>query len=78
MRRGTQNPNLKSIKVFLMFCFYYFEKVFKARFYELLNRMFLGSSKNSKTFLLGISDDKAITECRRSPNGTFNKKELTS
>ena len=53
------------------------KKVLEARSVKLLNEeSFLVSSDNSKTYFVGIANDKGIFKFRKSRNVTFNKHEI--
>ena len=76
-----KRPNLESIKVFGCSAFVHVEKIFVEIFRGKIDRtsqkrIFLGSSDNSKSYLVGIPNDKGVFKVRKSRNVTFNENEM--
>ena len=72
-----KKPNLESIKVFGCSAFVHVAKSFRGKIDRTSQkRIFLGSSENSKTYFVGIPNDKGIITVRKSRNVTFNKNEM--
>ena len=70
-------PNLESIKVFCCSSFVRVEKVFRVKIDKTSQKKcFLVSSDNSRTYFVGIPNDKGIIKVRKSRNVTFNKNEI--
>ena len=72
-----KKPNLESIKVFGCSAFVHVEKKFRGNIYRTSQKgILLGSSDNSKTYLVGIPNDKGVFKVRKSRNVTFNENEM--
>ena len=72
-----KKPNLESIKVFGCSAFVHVEKNFRGKIDRTSQKgIFLGSSDNSKTYLVGTPNDKGIFKVRKSRNVTFNENEM--
>ena len=71
-----KKPNLESIKVFGCSAFVHVEKSFRGKIDRTSQKgIFLGSSDNSKTYLIG-RNDKKVFKIRKSRNVTFNENEM--
>ena len=69
-----KKSNLESIKVFGCSAFVHVEKSFRGKFDRTSQKgKFLGSSDNSKTYLIGVRNDKGVFKVRKSQNVTFNE-----
>ena len=72
-----KKPNLESIKVFSCSAFVHVEKSFRGKIDRTSQKeIFLGSSDNSKTYLVDIPNDKGVFKVRKSRNVTFNENEM--
>ena len=72
-----KKPNLESIKLFGCSAFVHVEKNFRGKIDRTSQKgIFLGSSDNSKTYLVGIPNDKGVFKVRKSRNVTFNENEM--
>ena len=72
-----KKPNLESIKVSGCLAFVHVEKCFRGKIDRTSQKgIFLGSSDNSKTCLLGIPNDKGVFKVRKSRNLTFNENQM--
>ena len=68
---------LESIKVFGCSAFVHVEKSFRGKIDRISQKgIFLGSSENSETYLIGIRNDKGVFKVRKSRNLTFNENEM--
>ena len=65
-----QKPNLESLKFFLSTAHVHIEKIDRTS----QKGIFLGSSANSKTYLIGVKDEKGTF--KKSKNVTFNEKQM--
>ena len=77
LRQCTKKPNLESIKVFGCSAFVHVEKKLRGKIDKTSQKeIFLGSSDNSKTYLVGIPKVKGVFKVRKTRNKTFNEKEM--
>ena len=71
-----KKPNLESLQVFGCSAFVHVEKIFRGKIDRTSQKgIFLGSSDNSKTYLVGIQNDKGVFKVGKSRNVTFNENE---
>ena len=72
-----KKPNLESIKVFVCSAFVHVEISCRGKIDRTSQKgIFLGSSDNSKTYLVGIPNDKGVFKVRKSRYVTFNENEM--
>ena len=72
-----KKPNLESIEVFGCSASVHVEKNFRGKIDRPSQKgVFLGSSQNSKTYLIDIRSDKGVFKVRKSWNVTFNEHEM--
>ena len=72
-----KKPNLESIEVFGCSAFVHVEKSFRGKIDRISRKgNFLGSSDISRTYLIGIQNEKGVFKFRKSRNITFNEKEM--
>ena len=72
-----KKPKLESIKVFGCSTFVHVEKSFRGKIDRTSQKgIFLGSSDNSKTYLIGIRNDTGVFKVRKSLIVTFNENEM--
>ena len=72
-----KKPNLEAIKVFGCSVFVHVEKSFRGKIDRTSQKgIFLGSSDNSKTYLIDIRIDKEVFKVRKSRIVTFNENKM--
>ena len=69
--------NLESIKLFGYSAFVHVEKNFRVKIDRTSHKgIFFRSSDNSKTYLIGIRNDKGVFKVGKSRNVTFNESKI--
>ena len=72
-----KKPNLEFIKLFGSSALVHVEKICPSKIDRTSQKgIFLESAENSKTYLIGIRNDKEVFKVRKSRNVTFNENEM--